>query len=129
MRFNCRLKHRLFEVHQQSGGLDLAFRDITLREGVGAVDGRNVGGTLTFVNSILEDNVKFSSRTAHGADIVLAPSPSIEITGFDVNEGFENRSSIHSMDILFDDETFVGVVLESLMDHDPTNDLICLALG
>ncbi|MEM6779115.1 MAG: hypothetical protein AAF670_15765, partial [Planctomycetota bacterium] len=51
---------RLFEVHQQEGGVDVVFQNITLREGKatgGAVRIANVGGSVTFINSTLEDNL------------------------------------------------------------------------
>ena len=59
-------------------------------------------------------------------DITLAAPASGQITGFDANGGLANRSSIHSVDVLFNDESFIDDLLDSLNDGDPTNDRIRL---
>ena len=59
-------------------------------------------------------------------DIVLAEPTSAQITGFDANDGLENRSAVHSVDVLFNDTAFIDALLDSLNDSDPTNDRIRL---
>ncbi|QDS94826.1 hypothetical protein FF011L_36080 [Roseimaritima multifibrata] len=58
------------------------------------------------------------------SDIVLEEPSAAVVTGFDVNNGLENRSSVHSADILFNDENFIDQLLESLNDEDSSNDRI-----
>lgn len=59
-------------------------------------------------------------------DITLAAPATGQVIGFEANNGLENRSSVHSVDLLFNDEGFVDDLLDSLTDRDPTNDRIRL---
>ncbi|WDQ17603.1 PKD domain-containing protein [Rhodopirellula sp. P2] len=59
-------------------------------------------------------------------DVMLAAPTSGQIIGFDVNGGLENRSSVHSADLLFNDSGFIDELLESLEDANPDNDRIRL---
>jgi hypothetical protein len=59
-------------------------------------------------------------------DIAVDEPDAVEILAFDANNGLENRSSVHSADLVFNDPSFVDDLMESMIDSDPENDRIRL---
>jgi uncharacterized delta-60 repeat protein len=58
--------------------------------------------------------------------ITVAAPVSPQVTGFDVNGGLANRSSVKTADLLFNDPSFIDDLLSSLNDGNSSNDRVLL---
>jgi hypothetical protein len=82
--------------------------------------GNREGGSGTF------DGDPGAGGDALVTGVLLAEPAAAEIISFDANAGLENRSSVHSADLLFNDANFVDELMASLHDNDSANDRIRL---